>query len=333
MSLLMDALNASLPEYCVSVNNIAWNWLTMTGWFQERYELLGRYETAYDARAPFLVWGYRTSGFDYGQIRPVHALLPEGVHLLRSRHWPERIEPGDAVYVTLYFQSTQAVSSAFQTRVRVFSPTDGANWAHQNKMAPHSMPADWWRPGQVIAERFVLTTTTETPVGAYPLDLSVSGTQVEGLVLGYVSVPWRGTMEGATRFEATLSDQIRLLGFEAPNTGSVGSEIHITLYWEAIRPPDDNYIAFVHLVGPTGQPATSHDGIPMNKRYPTLGWGPGDVVPDTHSLPLEPDMPLGTYTLKVGMYRWPSMERLPVRNDGGIEQADQAITLCTVEIH
>jgi hypothetical protein len=191
---------------------------------------------------------------------------------------------------------------------------------------------DWWQPGQVIAERFVLTTTTETPVGAYPLDLSVTDTQVEGLVLGYVSVPWRGTMEGATRVEATFSDQIRLLGFEAPEAGAVGSEIHVTLYWEAIRPPDDDYVAFVHLVGPAGQPATSHDGVPMNRRYSTLGWHPGDIVPDTHPLPLKPDMSPGTYTLKVGMYRWPGMERLPARDGEGIEQPDQAIALSAVEV-
>jgi hypothetical protein len=332
ISLLIETLNASPPEYCVSTNTIAWDWLTWTGWFQERYELLGRYETAYDAQSPLLLWGYRASGFDHGKLRPVSVSLPQGISLVGSQHWPERIEPGDAVYVTLYFQSTQVVSSAIQTRLRLFSPTDGANWANQNSLAPHSMPVDWWQPGQVIAERFVLTTTTETPVGAYPLDLSVTGTQVEGLVLGYVSVPWRGSMEGATGTEATFSDQIRLLGFEAPGAGAIGSEIQVTLYWEAIRPPDDDYIVFVHLVGPTGQPETSHDGVPMNRRYSTLGWRPGDIVPDTHPLPLKPDMPPGTYTLKVGMYRWPSMERLAARDGRGIEQADRAITLSTVEV-
>jgi hypothetical protein len=332
VSSLIDALNASPPEYCVSTNTIAWKRLTRTGWFQERYELLRRYETAYDARSPFLVWGYRASGFERGQFRPVSASLPQGVHLVRSRHWPERIEPGDAVYVTLYFQSTQAVSSAFEARLRVFSPTDGANWAHQNRIVPYSIPVDWWQPGQTIAERFVLTTTAETPAGAYPLDLSVTGTQVEGLVLGYVSVPWRGTMEGATRVEATFSDEIRLLGFEAPDSGAVGTEILVTLYWEAIRRPDDDYIAFVHLIGPTGQPETSHDGVPMNRRYSTLGWHPGDIVPDPHPLPLKPDMPPGMYTLKVGMYRWPGMERLPARDGEGIEQADQAFALSNVEV-
>jgi hypothetical protein len=332
ISLLIETLNALRPEYCVSTNTIPWNSLTRTGWFQERYELLGRYETAYDSQSPLIVWGYRASGFDHGQLRPASASLSQDINLVRSQHWPERVEPGDTVYVTLYFQSTRVVSSAFQVRLRLFSPTDGANWGYQNRLAPHSMPVDWWRPGQVIAERFILTTTTETPVGAYPLDLSVTGTQVEGLVLGYVSVPWRGSMERATGVEVTFSDQIRLLGFEAPGTGAVGSQIHVTLYWEAIRPPDDDYIAFVHLVGPTGQPETSHDGVPMNRRYSTLGWRPGDIVPDTHPLPLKPDMPPGTYTLKVGMYRWPTMERLPARDGGGIEQADQAITLSTVEV-
>jgi hypothetical protein len=139
-------------------------------------------------------------------------------------------------------------------------------------------------------------------------------------------------MEGATRTEATLSDQIRLLGFEAPDMGTVDSEIQVTLYWEAIRPPEEDYIVFVHLVGPTGQPTTSHDGVPMNRRYSTLGWKPGDVIPDTHPLPIKPDMPPGTYALRVGMYRWPSMERLLVKDGSGIELSDRAIELSTIQI-
>ena len=329
---LIGALNASPPEYCVSTNTVAWDWLTGTGWFQERYELLGRYETAYDARSPVLVWGYRTSGFDQGQVRPVDASLSDSVRLVGSRHWPERIEPGDTVYATLYYQATQAPGSVFQTQVRMFSPTDGANWGHQDRVVPFSMPVDWWQEGLVIAERYTLTTTGDTPVGAYPLDLSVPGTLAQGVVLGYVSVPWRGTLEGTTRVEATFADQIRLLGFEAPDTGAVGTQIHVTLYWEAIRPPDDDYTVFVHLVGPTGQPATGHDGIPMDRRYPTLGWIPGDIVPDTHPLPLEPSIPAGRYTLEVGMYLWPDMERLPARDGAGIEQTERAIVLSTVEI-
>jgi hypothetical protein len=38
------------------------------------------------------------------------------------------------------------------------------------------------------------------------------------------------------------------------------------------------------------------------------------------------------YRLQVGMYRWPSLERLPVWDSGGIEQVDRVIVLQSIEV-
>ena len=86
------------------------------------------------------------------------------------------------------------------------------------------------------------------------------------------------------------------------------------------------------LVGPDGQLVTGHDGPPMDGRYPTGAWQPADVVPDAHRLVLEPDIAPGTYWLKVGMYRQPSLERLPVRDARGVEHADGILELRPIEI-
>jgi hypothetical protein len=139
-------------------------------------------------------------------------------------------------------------------------------------------------------------------------------------------------MEGVTPTDARFSDQIRLLGYDAPDVAMIGSEVHVTLYWEAIRPPDGDYVVFVHLVGADGQPVTSHDGVPMQQRYPTGTWIPGDVVPDMHPLPLKPDALPGTHTLHVGMYSWPNMQRLPVQDRDGVEQPGQSIALQSIEV-
>jgi len=332
MSSVMDVLNARPPRYCVSFNTIAWSWLTRTGWFQDRYEPLQTFETPYDSTSPFTVWGYCFSEFDGGEPQSARTALPNGIALVDWRYWPKWVEPGDAVYVTLRFQATQPVTVSFRTIVRVFSPTDGASWAQRDVKAPRSMPIDWWQAGQVIAERYVLTTTMDMPVGAYPLDISVPGSDVEGLALGYVAVPWRGKMEGATSVEATFSDQIRLVGFERLSSLSAGTEVAVTLYWDALRPPDDNYTVFVHLIGPDGHQVSGHDGLPMDGRYPTRGWLPGKIVPDTHRFVLGSGIPAGTYRLQVGMYQWPSLERLPVWNHGGEEQPDRTLLLQTLEI-
>jgi hypothetical protein len=106
----------------------------------------------------------------------------------------------------------------------------------------------------------------------------------------------------------------------------------VTLYWEAQREPEEDYIVFVHLLDAEGQVVASHDGPPMEGRYPTQAWFPGDIVSDLHSATLASDTPAGMYRLQVGMYHWPSMERLLVWDSKGVEQADRVIVLQSIEV-
>jgi hypothetical protein len=84
---------------------------------------------------------------------------------------------------------------------------------------------------------------------------------------------------------------------------------------------------FVHLVNADGQVVASHDGPPVDGRYATGAWRPGEVVPDVHHLMLDPDVAGGAYQLMVGLYQWPSMERLPAWDSQGVEQAGRVVWL------
>jgi hypothetical protein len=332
MSAILDALSAISPQYCVSRNTIAWNWLARSDWLLDRYEPIRRFEAAYTSASPLTVWRYRPSEYDRGEFRPADVSLPGGVRLVGLRYWPERIEPGEAIYATLSFQAARPISGAIPTIVRVTSPLDGKGWAQQNTMTPHSIPIDWWQTGQVVSERFVLTTSVELPIGAYYLDLSVPGSGIDGFALGYVAVPWQGTLDGTTRVEARFGDEIALLAYQAPGTAAADQGIDVTLFWEASLPPRDDYTVFVHLVDAGGQWIAGHDGPPMNGRYPTQAWIPEETVPDVHHLSIEPGTPEGFYLLQAGMYTWPELERLPVWDRHGVEQTSRVLALQEVEV-
>jgi hypothetical protein len=132
--------------------------------------------------------------------------------------------------------------------------------------------------------------------------------------------------------EATFGGQIALLSFGAADSLAPGTELEVRLYWQALTPPEEDYIVFVHLLDANGQPVTGHDGPPMDGECPTSTWLPGDVVPDVHQFALEPAVPVGTYNLWVGIYAWPSIERLPVWDNQGVEQANQILFLQPVEV-
>jgi hypothetical protein len=214
-------------------------------------------------------------------------------------------------------------------------------------VTPHNVPVDWGRTGQVVAEQFVLTTTTDIPVGAYQVNVSAATSDLQTLLplyrrddtapldrvtLGYVVVPWQDGLDAAKRVGARLGEHVTLAGYEALGSASPGTGFDVTLYWEPLQPPGDDYVVFVHLLGADGQLVAGHDGPPMEGRYPTQAWLPGDIVPDVHHIALGPDIPAGAYHLQAGMYRWPSMERLPVWDEDGVEQPDRVVVLQPVEV-
>jgi hypothetical protein len=344
---LFESLSANLPKYCVSFRSFAWDNLVQTGWFQDRYAPLQRFESPYDAALPLIIWGYRSSAFDLNERQPLNVHLPGKVELIGYKTWPDQIQPGDAVYVTLFVQATQPITRSLRTIVRLVTPTEGVGWAQRDEIIPRGFPVSWWRVGQVIAERYVLTTTSEIPTGAYQLDVSVvtpdaanvlpifqddEPTPFDQVTLGYVVVPTSGKPDIAKPLEAEFEDQINLLGYDAVDSLSPGAELDVTLYWEAQQPPKDNYMVFVHLLDADGRLVANHDGPPVDGRYPTRAWLPGQVVSDTHRIVLKPDVPVGTYRLQVGMYRWPSLERLRVWNDQGAEQADRVLILQSIQV-
>ena len=58
---------------------------------------------------------------------------------------------------------------------------------------------------------------------------------------------------------------------------------------------------------------------------PTSSWMEGEVIADEHSLRLVPNLPPGSYRLEVGLYLWPTMERLPVLDGAGQVQGDKVV--------
>jgi hypothetical protein len=343
---LLRALNEAPADYCLSFRSLGWERLARTDWFQERYVPLRQFESPYDASSPLTIWGYRSSPFDLGERRSLDVQLPDGVGLVGYKYSPDRIEPGGAVYATLFLQPTRPVTESFEAVVEIVSPADGFVWAWRPITASSTL-VGWWQADRVVAERMVLTTTQGIPVGAFHLDVRAVAADsrtplpmyrdgdlapLDRVTLGYVVVPCHGALDIATPLDVHVGSEISLLGYDAVDSAPPGAEFDVTLYWGARKPPEEDYVVFVHLLGADGQLASGHDGPPMGGRYPTSVWLPGDVVPDIHPIVLAPETPVGTYRLQVGMYRWPSLERLPVWDSQGVEQPDRVLVLQSIEV-
>jgi 4-amino-4-deoxy-L-arabinose transferase-like glycosyltransferase len=90
------------------------------------------------------------------------------------------------------------------------------------------------------------------------------------------------------------------------------NSLTLTLTWQSYKKVPYDATILVHLIGTDGSIVSQVDRQPLDGRFPTSYWLPGQIITDVISLPMPKSK--GPLTLNVGMYLWPSMQRLPVKN-------------------
>jgi len=348
---LAQTLSVNRPDYVVSDQSLAWQMATYLGWFQEHYQPAQRYASAFEATSPLTIWAYRPAPVVHTEVHPLNVQLANGAHLVGYQYWPERIQPGEAVQVVLHWQAPQPISLAFNSVVWLASPVDGTGWAQQDVLTPRSVPPEWWAPGQSVTEHFVLTTTQKISVGGYQLNVAFrpqdaferipiyrdnDSNPLDRVQLTYIAVPWPGDASAAMPVQATFGDSITLHAADLPATTTTapGEEVAFTLYWEGTGPHAHlvDYNVFVHLIDAAGQLVATADGPPRGGSYPTGAWLPGDIVPDERRLALPPELPSGSYELRVGLYRPETGERLPLLTASDPLPEDDSLLLLTLTV-
>lgn len=113
---------------------------------------------------------------------------------------------------------------------------------------------------------------------------------------------------------ATRIGGLELIGADLPALAAPGETLTLRLYWrrvEAMAP--DTYTLFVHVLQPDGAAlATQVDRVLGQAVYPVNAWGLDEVVVDEVPLTIPAELAPGDYPIRVGVYRYPSLERLPV---------------------
>ena len=348
MTDIYAALFAQPPDYVVSDQALSWEYITRTNWFKDRYTPLAEFDNAYAADGPVTVWGYELSPYDSGEEVFTSAVIDEHLALVGYKFDPQIITPGEDIYLTLYLQALAPVKTGFHTGVHL-AAQDGWIWAWKEVQTPQSIPGGAWEPGLIIPERIRLPVAADLPQGAYdlqvfwrpaknqgelPITQGDDGGIVDHLQLGYVVVPPVVDSSQATAVGARFADEITLkaarLDPEPPL--QPGEALEVVLFWDALKRPAANYTVFVHLLNSAGELVTGSDSMPMNNQFPTQAFRPGILVEDRHTLALPLDLPPGEYQVNVGLYLLDTGERLPVKDAGGVEQADRVLKLDSLQV-
>ncbi len=261
-------------------------------------------------------------------------VIGSGLRLL-TRHPIAPIEPGKPAVVLLEWLVTAPqpadLFSVVQLVNQDFVSMPGGTDQH---VLFYLYPSARWQPGDIIPDWHLVNIPADLPPGIYrwgagayvpPSRKRLSVTAPGGVDAGpqlsdlwlwdaiRVPTPQPGGVlpADATRLNARLGNQIALEGYRlAPN----GRQWDLTLYWHAQSRPLGDYTIFIHAQRGDNLVA-QHDEKPLGGKLPTWAWLPGELVTTTYTLELpaaapEPD------AVYVGMYSYPSLERLPAVQDG-----------------
>jgi len=191
------------------------------------------------------------------------------------------------------------------------------------------LPSVDWRAGEQMVQWLDLPIPADAPPGRYGLDVGIyaqdgvarqqltdaSGKAIGGSLTlsGFVVPPPPGTAPPGPP-AARLGDGIDLLAYRVTSSNS---KLQLDLTWGAEAQPSKDYTVFVHLLDGSGRVVAQADSQPRGGDFPTSAWRRGDVVADSYTLSAPP----GQYTVEVGMYYLPTLERLsggPVRFDASV---------------
>ena len=124
---------------------------------------------------------------------------------------------------------------------------------------------------------------------------------------------------------ANLDNRVHLEGYDLSYATPLrpGDPVSLTLYWRAQQKIDDSFKVFNQSYFGDGVMVAQQDSLPVCNRHPTHEWRPGELVIDTHTLTVNPDVPAGVYPVFTGLYREDTQERLSVLDDAGNPVANQ----------
>lgn len=164
---------------------------------------------------------------------------------------------------------------------------------------------------------------------------ALDGSVIQNPILYQVIRPagdMSGTVQAAWQAaRITFPDLARLEKWSLEGTPEPGQSLRLTLLWDVSEALSGDWSMFVHLIGPSTALSLA-DGPPRDGAYPTWAWTPGEKIVDTWQISLPPDLPPGSYEVRIGFFDADLDRRLSAREAGDpAPEGDPLLFTFTVE--
>ncbi len=249
----------------------------------------------------------------YETVRP-------GLRLLGYERGATSVTTGEPWGVALWWQANQELPAMTVEFVLVDRDGNGRS-IHSTQPVHDTYPFDTWPVPQFVIDHQTLQIPDTSISGDYQLHLNVLENDeiIYTTDLGALQItPTERSFTPPPMtypFDATLGNEIQLLGYDlVPETDN---NYQLSLVWQALTEPTNDYTVFVHLLYPDGRCCVwQQDSQPQQNQYPTNRWLTDEVIVDNYQIELPPDLAPGEYPIEVGLYIAETGQRLQVVQPG-----------------
>jgi hypothetical protein len=336
---LRFAVNHYWPDYAVVLKKTAWSGLIREPWFKEAYALDTRIENPRDPVAPVSIY-HRRSGFpvkEFALTSLKNVSLDQVLNLKKIRVAEEKIDVDNKLHVQLIWEALANVNKNYLIKFDLVDASNGERITLSSNLQPMrgGNPTYQWDKGDYVIDNYTLETPSNLPSGRYLLQLIVTHRNGRAVMIDMDDNPLEYLVVGPIpttnllisyevpkcSVNATFADNIMLNGYDLQYEDD---ELTVTLHWKAAEKVSRDYTIFVHLLSPKGDLIAQHDSPP---RLPSRLWIPGIQVIDSHVLSLPAKESIDDYQIRVGLYHWPELERVPVLDSNQFEVSNNALLL------
>ena len=262
---------------------------------------------------------------------PVEAAFEN--HLNLVGYQSSDLEPGSPLRITFFWQPTQKIGRDVELFAQLYD---------RNRDEVVALIHDWplngvfrvraWQPDQIMPLSYSVSIPDDLPPGPYQLNVGVfdliarkriplvTGQEVHLVKTFKVPLPEDNRVPEIST-DVNFGDLIEFNGYTLT---PITDGLKITFFWRAIETLKTDYTFFVHIVDVDDQIVAQADIQPLDGKYPTSIWSPGELIVDERTVSSPPD---GEYRIYVGWY-WHQeggWKRLSTVSQGTASSADRVL--------
>ena len=221
--------------------------------------------------------------------------------------------------VTLYWQALRPLEE-LDSFVALLDERGRAVGNPMRKPLDGAYSTSEWQIGEIVADRVEVERTGEIDLSNLSLVAGLRPFHPMGSSSPVVSFRAPLTADKMTERErpakVVVDGVLALESFDlSAAVVAPGDDLTVGLDWHALGTVGGDVGTYLHLVA-GGQLIAQSDGPPGPSGFPAVLWQAGESVRETRTLRVAADAPPGRYSLRLGGYRYPDLEPVPVACEG-----------------